>query len=226
MESISCICHSCFTSFSVGLFPCSGAFLACVAHVADLLSADGFIHPAAHKRRLDVLRKLLNCTVEIFAQGLVFITHGVTSLLIIGYLCDKIWVKGLVDVMYDIEKIQLTFQEKVLLKYIQKYGISDQCFLANTKSFKMLSRYGFLEGDTSKKYPPKYLPGTKIQECNAYRAVSDSELYWRHLKSVKSEKRSGFVRDVILLILGSLITLAVEHLGQIVDFLAGIWQQL
>ncbi len=127
--------------------------------------------------------------------------------------------------MYDIEKIQLTFREKILLKYIQRHGISDQCFLVNTKSFKMLSRYGFLEGDTSKKYPPKYLPGTRIQECNAYRAISDAELYWRHLKSVKSEKRSGFARDIILLILGSLVTLAAEHLDKIVDFIIRIWNK-
>lgn len=82
-----------------------------------------------------------------------------------------------------------------------------------------------LMGYVDEKFPPKYVTGTNLKDCNAYKPVQDVEQYWRYQKEQRRLNRSGLLRDAFLLALGSLITLFTQNIGGIIDFITGLFEK-
>lgn len=121
--------------------------------------------------------------------------------------------------MTDAKEICLNSREKRLLRHIQRFGIWNEDKRVSTTSFNAIQRYGMLIGAVNKHFPAVTVPGTNIPECNSYTTVPDVDLYWRHQKLLAQEWRRTKRHDLVLLVAGGIVTLFVEHIGDIYVFL-------
>lgn len=126
--------------------------------------------------------------------------------------------------MVDVEKILLSRKERRLLKHIEKNGLWEDDKRTKTMSFKVLNSYGLLNKVLDERFPTRYTPKTNVPESNCYKTVSGVSQYWKYTKREKSEGRKGLYRDVALLVIGGLVTVAFEHIGEILAVIGGIFQ--
>ena len=126
--------------------------------------------------------------------------------------------------MNEPEKIYLTFTEKRLLRYIGKHGLRGDDKRTQTPQFIKLRSYGMIDGYVDDRFPTKYVSGTHLKDCNAYKPAKDVGEYWRYEKELRRRNRNAILRDAFLLVLGSLITLFVQNMGSIVDFITSFFE--
>lgn len=118
----------------------------------------------------------------------------------------------------DFDKIYLSRSERKALKLLTK-----NCLLFEDKSKKELNRLIRLE--LAEKYPAnfngKFCWGVKIND--------NGEDYFAYVTSQKrkekTEKRRSFLRDLLFLLLGGIITVVAEHVVDILAFIQSFFQQ-
>lgn len=117
----------------------------------------------------------------------------------------------------DFDKITLSKSERKALKLLTK-----NCLLLDDKSKKELNRLVRLE------LADKYPANMNGEFCWGVKINDNGEDYFAYTSSKnrkeKSEKRRSFLRDLIFLVLGGLITVITEHITVILAFVRSVFQ--
>lgn len=121
--------------------------------------------------------------------------------------------------MQDVEKIFLGPKERKLLKYIENHGLWVGDRRVESPEFHVLESYGLVISYLDRRFDIEYVEGTDLPEDNAYKANPNTAQYWRYTEKKDQESREEFKKDVFLLIVGGLITLVFEHIGDIHAFI-------